>query len=158
MTCDSKINFLSDKVCQWLKIDVVLKALHAIVIRWFSLNEASLGLFKFISNYLHYFEKINIFFNIICDSKINFLSDKVCQWLAIGRWFSPVTLVSSTNKTDSHNITEILLKVALNISENHRPIASHWQTLSDKKLILESHVISYVFWLVFTGYSGFLHQ
>ena len=31
-----------------------------------------------------------------------------------GRWFSPVTPVSSTNKTDSHDIAEILLKVALN--------------------------------------------
>jgi hypothetical protein len=31
-----------------------------------------------------------------------------------GRWFSEGTPVSSTNKTDSHNITEILLKVALN--------------------------------------------
>jgi hypothetical protein len=29
-------------------------------------------------------------------------------------WFSPGTPVSSTNKTDRHNITEILLKVALN--------------------------------------------
>ena len=48
-----------------LKIDVVLKALRAVVIRWFSLNETSLGLFKFISDYLPYFEKINIFFNII---------------------------------------------------------------------------------------------
>ena len=48
-----------------LKINVVLKASHAIVIRWFSLNEALLGLFKFISDYLPYFEKINIFFNII---------------------------------------------------------------------------------------------
>jgi hypothetical protein len=37
----------------------------AIVIRWFSLNEASLGLFKFNSDCLPYFEKINIFFNII---------------------------------------------------------------------------------------------
>jgi hypothetical protein len=31
-----------------------------------------------------------------------------------GRWFSPGTLVSPTNKTDCHDITEILLKVALN--------------------------------------------
>jgi Trp operon repressor len=30
-----------------------------------------------------------------------------------GRWFSPGILVSSTNKTDHHDITEILLKVAL---------------------------------------------
>jgi len=31
-----------------------------------------------------------------------------------GLWFSPGTLVSSTNKTDRHDIAEILLKVALN--------------------------------------------
>ena len=42
------------------------------------------------------------------------LCDKVCQWLATGRWFSLGTLVSSTNKTDHHDITEILLKLALN--------------------------------------------
>jgi hypothetical protein len=42
------------------------------------------------------------------------LCDKVCQWLATGRWFSPDTLISSTNKTDHHDIAEILLKVALN--------------------------------------------
>ena len=28
-------------------------------------------------------------------------------------WFSPRTLVSSTNKTDPHDIADILLKVAL---------------------------------------------
>jgi hypothetical protein len=32
------------------------------------------------------------------------LCDKVCQWLAVGRWFSPGTPVSSTNKTDRHDI------------------------------------------------------
>jgi hypothetical protein len=47
-----------------LRIDVVLKASHAVVMRWFSLNEAPLGLFKFISDYLPYFENIYIFFNI----------------------------------------------------------------------------------------------
>ena len=31
-----------------------------------------------------------------------------------GRWFSPGTPVSSSNKTDRHDITQILLKVALN--------------------------------------------
>ena len=40
--------------------------------------------------------------------------DKVFQWLATGWWFSPSTPVSSTNKTDRHDIAEILLKVALN--------------------------------------------
>ena len=41
-------------------------------------------------------------------------SDKVYQLLVHGRWFSPVTPVSSTTKTGRHDIVEILLKVALN--------------------------------------------
>ena len=39
------------------------------------------------------------------------LCDKVCQWLTTGQRSS---LVSSTNKTDRHDITEIVLKVTLN--------------------------------------------
>ena len=39
------------------------------------------------------------------------LCDKVCQWLATGQWFSPISFI---NKTDHRDITEILLKVALN--------------------------------------------
>ena len=42
------------------------------------------------------------------------LCDKVCQWLTAGQWFSPGSLVSFTNKTDHHDITEILLKVEFN--------------------------------------------
>jgi hypothetical protein len=41
------------------------------------------------------------------------LCDKVCPWLAADLWFSIGTHVSSTNKTDRHNITEIVTKVAL---------------------------------------------
>ena len=41
------------------------------------------------------------------------LCDKVCQWLATSPWFCPDTPVSSTNKTDRPDITEILLKVAI---------------------------------------------
>jgi hypothetical protein len=37
------------------------------------------------------------------------------------RWFSPGTPVSSTNKTDSHDMTEILLKVALNTTSHTKP-------------------------------------
>ena len=40
--------------------------------------------------------------------------DKVCQLLAVARWLFSGTPVSSTNKTDHHDITEILLKVTLN--------------------------------------------
>ena len=45
------------------------------------------------------------------------LCDNVCQWLATGRRFSPIPSVSSTNKTDRHDITDILLKVALNTNK-----------------------------------------
>ena len=55
------------------------------------------------------------------------LCDKVCQWLAAGRWFSPCTMVSSINKTDPHDIAEILLKVALN---THNP--NHNINISNK--------------------------
>jgi len=34
--------------------------------------------------------------------------------IASGRWFSPGRPASSTNKTDRHDVAEILLKVALN--------------------------------------------
>jgi hypothetical protein len=56
-----------------LKLDVVLKAWHAVVIGWFSFKGAPLGLFKFISNYLPYFEKINILFNIIAKKKFELI-------------------------------------------------------------------------------------
>jgi hypothetical protein len=32
------------------------------------------------------------------------LCDKVCQLLATGQWFSPDNPVSSTNKTDHHDM------------------------------------------------------
>ena len=40
------------------------------------------------------------------------LCDKVYQRLSAGRLYSPGTAVSSTNKTDRHEITEKLLKVS----------------------------------------------
>jgi hypothetical protein len=45
---------------------------------------------------------------------LNTLYDQVCQLLAARQWFSMGTPVSSTNKTDHHDITEILLKMASN--------------------------------------------
>ena len=42
------------------------------------------------------------------------LCHNVCRWFATDRWFSAITTVSSTNQTDSHDITEILLKVVFN--------------------------------------------
>ena len=41
------------------------------------------------------------------------LCDKVNQWVGTGQWFTPGIPDSSPNKTNHHDITEILLKVAL---------------------------------------------
>jgi hypothetical protein len=55
------------------------------------------------------------------------LCDKVCQWLATDLCSSPGTPVASTNKTDRHDITEILLKVALNIINQNKTNPSIYQ-------------------------------
>ena len=66
---------------------------------------------------------------------------KVCQWLVTVRWFSTSTPVSSTNKTDRHGITEILLKVVLNtINQTKRPIdfsrISYFLKISQRKPVI----------------------
>jgi hypothetical protein len=47
-------------------------------------------------------------------------SGKVCQLLAHGRWFSSGTPASSTTKTGRHDISEILLKVALKTPKSNQ--------------------------------------
>ena len=66
-------------------------------------------------------------------AKCTTVCDKVCDWPATGRWFSPS--VSSTNKTARHYITEILLKVALNTIEQNRTVVhyKYYQILKTKK-------------------------
>ena len=63
--------------------------------------------------------------------------DKVCQWLAPGRWFSPV---SSTNKTDRHDITENIVESGVKHDDpnpNHKKIGLVW--------LVESHVLLVLF-------------
>jgi len=52
-------------------------------------------------------------------------NDKVYQLLAHGLWFSPGTPASSTTKTGRHDIAEILLKVALNTT-NQINLYGYW--------------------------------
>jgi len=68
-----------------------------------------------IYNYLcsQYLSPLMLWVRISIRARCTTLCDKVCQWLVTGWWFSPGPPVSSTNKTDRHDITEILLKVAL---------------------------------------------
>ena len=60
------------------------------------------------------------------------LCDKVCQWLATGRWLSPGTVVSSTNKTDCHDIAEILTNQPNLLSKSivgyARPVKNYWSS------------------------------
>jgi hypothetical protein len=59
--------------------------------------------------------------------KLKELQDKmghwvnISLWLATGLWFSPSTLISCTNKTDRHDIIEILFKVALSTINQTKP-------------------------------------
>ena len=71
---------------------------------------------NWIYNYLcnHCLSPLMLRARISIKARCTTLCDKVCQWLAKGHWFSPGPPVSSINKTDRHDITEILLKVVLN--------------------------------------------
>ena len=77
---------------------------------------------------------ISVYHQYCCEFKIHSwrgvldttLCDKVCQWLAAGGLFSPGISVSSTNKTDHHDIAEILLKVALSTIMITLTLETHW--------------------------------
>jgi hypothetical protein len=75
-------------------------------------------------------------------------------WLATGRWFSPGILVSSINKIDCHDKTEILLKVVLNAINltSHFHIFILWGILCDEI----SQKINFIFNLDF--YSVFYNS
>jgi hypothetical protein len=92
------------------------------------------GLEWFQANYLLYLLEYSWFESRSWEGVLDTtLCDEVCQGLAAGRWFSPGTLVSSTNKTDHHDITEILLKVVLNtITLTLNIIYSIYQLYSNK--------------------------
>jgi hypothetical protein len=59
--------------------------------------------------YIFVFEPRGVLETTVCD--------KVCQWLATGRWFSLGPPISSTNKTDHHDIAQIPMKVALDTNK-----------------------------------------
>jgi hypothetical protein len=92
------------------------------------------------------------------------ICDKVCQWLVAGRWFSPGTPVSSTNKTDRHDITKILLKVALSIIKPNQTKPIHLTILAPQLFVkcmnqakrMINHVYMYVRVIESTSVSNIL--
>ena len=71
---------------------------------------------RWIYNYLcnQCLSPLMLWVRISIRARCTTLCNKVCQWLATDPWFPPGPPVSSTNKTDRHHITVILLKVAIN--------------------------------------------
>jgi hypothetical protein len=96
--------------------------------------------------------------NISCHWHDSPLCDKVCHRLATGRWFSPVTTVSSTNKTYLHDITEILLKVAL--STINQPTATTSPLAQVPDLVEHMHVLYIWSWIktLILTFKGMCHE
>ena len=70
------------------------------------------------------------------------LGDKVCQWFSAGRWLSPGSPISSTNKSDRHDETEILLKVELNTIT----LTPHlYMDFYFSKILSSSDLIAYIY-------------
>jgi hypothetical protein len=69
-----------------------------------------------VSLWICYSSTYMYFYYLDCLNRLD-ISVKVGQWLAAGQWLSLGTPVYPTNKTDHHDITEILLKVALNTNK-----------------------------------------
>jgi hypothetical protein len=61
-----------------------------------------------------------------------------CQGIAADRWFSPGT----SNKTDHHDITEILLKVALNTIALFLTYKIHNIATAEDLFIFDYHKLS----------------
>ena len=76
------------------------------------------------------------------------LCDKVCQWLATGQWFSPV---SSTNKTDHHDTTvswcclTALHSIPVNINKSD---VKHQKSINQSIITVNKH------WVVHTTDYG----
>ena len=91
------LNHFLDSVLKnivWLFVPFPLSSLMSVLLRFA------------ISNYRYGISKL-------CFSNYTLVMENQLQWLPTGQWFSPGIPVSSTNKTDRHDITKILLKVAL---------------------------------------------
>ena len=77
------------------------------------------------------------------------LGDKDCHWLVAGQWFSPCTLVSSNNKIDCHEITEILLKVELNSITLSKTVAfNNWRRWNQQVSSISMENLNFIFIII----------
>ena len=111
---------------QFFKVCRIILLMLAMQVQTFSVMSCIL-LLTIIEQYFNYIQTPlwwGIFDTALCY--------KACQWFTTGQWFSPGTLISSTNKSDRHDISEILLKVELN-TKTQTPI----QLYSEQEHILK---------------------
>jgi hypothetical protein len=100
----------------WVLVEVLRAQTHrAVKLRWPgwpfpSLTTWSYGscIYNYICNQCLSPQTLWVRIPLMRDVLDATLCDKVCQWLATGRWFPPLI------KLSRHDITEILLNVALN--------------------------------------------
>jgi hypothetical protein len=86
------------------------------------------------------------------------LCDKVCQWHTAGLWFSLGTMVSSTNKTDCHDISEILLKVALKHHNMHFISRNKHCWYMYMTVVYYYVFCKFLLWYKFIRYFGIYHK
>jgi hypothetical protein len=75
--------------------------------------------------------------------------NKVCHWHMTGRWLSLSTPVSSINKTDRHDKTEILLKVVINNINLWKIIPLQSNLVRDRPFNLKGGVWFFVSFRIF---------
>ena len=86
-----------------------------------------------------YLSRLMLWARISIRARCTTLCDRACQWLVRGRRFSPGLPVSSMNKTDHHDMAEILLKVALNpIKQTNKKQTFIRYTQSWLKLVIKA--------------------
>jgi hypothetical protein len=83
---------------------------------------------SWIYNYLcsQCLSPLMLWVRISIKTRCTILCDKLCQWLVTGQWFSPGPSISSTNKIDHHDITEILWIVVLNTIKQTIALQVQW--------------------------------
>jgi hypothetical protein len=117
---------------------VVLKTIEIRIV-------AGLTIIYAISGYHHLSCEID---SSSCLNALDFITtlcEKVCQWQAAGRWFSPGIPIYTTNKGDRRNIPEILLKVALN-TMTLTPITNELYIIKNVLLSTCSRLLLYYKW------------
>ena len=127
---------ISIDIGQWLRHSNLKCQLHTLSLYVIKGSSWPWSYGSWIYNYLcnQWLSPLMLWVRLSIRARCTTLCDTVCQWLATGWWFSSGPPVSSTNKTDSYDITEILLKVAL----------STFKQTNDMQSWLKSVIVWYI--------------